>query len=86
MRLANLWAECFAESVQFADPQSNLNQAMDFHRQGRLAEAEHIYRELRVQFPHSPDLVHLHGLVIFELGQHAAGEALLQEAIRLSPA
>ncbi len=71
--------------MQFADPQSNLNQAMDFHRQGRLAEAEHIYRELRVQFPHSPDLVHLHGLVIFELGQHAAGEALLQEAIRLNP-
>ena len=86
MRLANRRSECFADrDVQFPDPQAALNHAMDFHRQGRLAEAEQIYRELRLQFPHSPDLVHLHGLVIFELGQHAAGEALLQEAIRLNP-
>jgi predicted O-linked N-acetylglucosamine transferase (SPINDLY family) len=71
--------------VQFTDPQAALNHAMDLHRQGRLAEAEELYRQLHAKFPTTADLTHLLGLVTMELGRHAAGEALLVEAIRQNP-
>ncbi len=71
--------------MQFTDPQAALNHAMDLHRQGRLAEAEDLYRQLHAKFPAAADLTHLLGLVTMELGRHAEGEALLVEAIRQNP-
>ena len=71
--------------MQFTDPQAALNHAMDLHRQGRLAEAEELYRQLHAKFPTAADLTHLLGLVTMELGRHAEGELLLVEAIRQNP-
>jgi protein O-GlcNAc transferase len=71
--------------VQFADPQAALNHAMDLHRQGRLAEAEDLYRQLHARFPNASDLTHLLGLVTMELGRAAEGEAMLTEALRQNP-
>ena len=86
MRLVNRWPECFADrDVQFTDPQAALNHAMDLHRQGKLAEAEDLYRQLHANFPTAADLTHLLGLVKMELGRHQEGEALLVEAIRQNP-
>jgi len=86
MRLANRWAECFADrDVQFPDPQAALNHAMELHRQQRTAEADSLYRQLYASFPQAIDLVHLIGLTTFELGRHDEGIAMLQESLRHRP-
>jgi predicted O-linked N-acetylglucosamine transferase (SPINDLY family) len=86
MRLANRWPECFADGdVQFSDPQTALNHAMELHRTGRIAEADNLYRQLHASFPQEVDLVHLIGLTTFELGRHAEGIAMIQESLRHRP-
>ena len=86
MRLANQWSGCFAErDVQFTDPQAALNHAMDLHRQGRLAEAEDLYRQLRQHFPEATDLTHLIGLIEVDTGRKEQGFANLRRVIELQP-
>ena len=85
MTLAFRWPECFADPVQFPDPQSALNHAMALHRSGRTAEADALYRQLYATFPQAVDLIHLIGLTTFELGRRDEGIAMLQEALRHRP-
>jgi len=86
MRLANRWAECFADrDVQFPDPQAALNHAMELHRQGKLLEAETLYRQLQQHFPQSTDLVHLIGLVEVDTGRREQGFMNLRRVIELQP-
>jgi predicted O-linked N-acetylglucosamine transferase (SPINDLY family) len=86
MRLANRWPGCFAEGdVQFTDPQAALNHAMDLHRQGRLAEAENLYRQLQQRFPQATDILHLIGLVEVDTGRVEQGMANLRRVVELQP-
>lgn len=86
MRLANPCPRCFVDrDVQFTDPQAALNQAMEFHRLGRLVEAESLYRQLLAQFPDSTDILHLLGLIEVDTNRDAEGFAKLAEAVRRSP-
>ena len=71
--------------MHFTDPQAALNHAMELHRQGRTAEADALYRQLRAHHPQATDLIHLIGLTTFELGRHDEGVALLQESLRQRP-
>lgn len=71
--------------MQFTDPQAALNYAVEAHSQGRLAEAEGIYRQLHESFPEAPDILHLLGLVELDSNREAEGMAKLTEAIRRSP-
>jgi len=86
MRLANPPRECFADrNVQFTDAQAALNHAMELHRQGRLAEAENLYRQLHRMFPQATDVLHLLGLTEVDLGRKEQGFANLRRAIELQP-
>lgn len=67
------------------DPQLLFNHAMDLHRQGRLAEAEPIYRELHRLHPGSTDILHLLGLLLFESGNRTEGIEKMEAAIRANP-
>jgi predicted O-linked N-acetylglucosamine transferase (SPINDLY family) len=86
MRLANRWPECFADrNVQFTDPQAALNHAMELHRQGRLPEAENLYRQLQQHFPQATDILHLIGLVEVDTGRVEQGMANLRRVIEAQP-
>lgn len=85
MTLVNLAGNDFPPCVQFTDPQAALNHAMELHRQGRLAEAENLYRQLHQHFPQATDLLHLIGLVEVDTGRKAQGFANLRRVIELQP-
>jgi protein O-GlcNAc transferase len=86
MMLANRCLECFAErDVQFTDPQAALNHAMELHRNGQLADAENLYRQLLAHFPDSTDILHLLGLIEVDSERDVDGFAKLSEAVRRSP-
>lgn len=71
--------------MQFTDPQAALNHAIEAHSQGRLAEAEGLYRQLHEAFPDATDILHLLGLIELDSNREAEGLAKLAEAIRRSP-
>lgn len=75
----------FPHHVQFTDPQAALNHAMELHRQGQLADAEDLYRQLLARFPDSADTLHLLGLIEVDSNRDSEGFAKLAEAIRRSP-
>jgi predicted O-linked N-acetylglucosamine transferase (SPINDLY family) len=71
--------------VQFTDPQAALNHAMELHRQGKLVEAENLYRQLQQHFPAATDLIHLIGLIEVDTGRKEQGFANLRRVIALQP-
>lgn len=46
-------------------------QALGFHEQGRLNEAENIYRQILETAPNNPDILNLLGLIAQQKGLHA---------------
>ena len=71
--------------MQFTDPQAALNHAMELHRQGKLVEAENLYRQLQQHFPAATDLIHLIGLIEVDTGRKEQGFANLRRVIALQP-
>lgn len=55
--------------------------AISQHRAGRLAEAEHLYRQVLVTDPRNADALHLLGIVAHQHGQHEAAVDLIDRAI-----
>ncbi len=51
-----------------------VEQAMALHRAGRLDEAEPVYRRLLQLLPDEPNLVHFHGVLLYQ--RHRLGEAV----------
>jgi tetratricopeptide (TPR) repeat protein len=68
-----------------ADSARLLAEATEFHRAGRLVEAERIYRRILHQEPANPDALHLLGLVARQAGQGEAAIRLLRQAIANNP-
>jgi len=64
------------------DIQTALEKAVGCQKQGRLDEAEHLYRLILKVEPTHPDALHLLGLVSFNRGDAAGAERLIREAIR----
>jgi tetratricopeptide (TPR) repeat protein len=62
-----------------------LQVAIAHHKAGRLAEAEHIYRQVLSQRPNDPTALHFLGLVAHQMGQHAAAVDLIRRAIECHP-
>ncbi len=65
--------------------QMTLNQAIGLHREGRLAEAEVLYRKILNKHPRHPDGLHLLGIISSQTGNHALAEKLIKRAISHSP-
>ena len=62
-----------------------LEKALALHQQGKLGEAEHIYRELLRGNPQDPNVLHLLGLLTAQMGQMARGADLIRQALALDP-
>ncbi|MBT5415959.1 MAG: tetratricopeptide repeat protein [Rhodospirillaceae bacterium] len=62
-----------------------LNQALDHHRAGRLAEAEALYRNILATRADHPDATHLLGVIRYQQGRHGEAVPLIEKAIALNP-
>lgn len=60
-----------------------LNLAVKHHQEGRLKEAEVIYRQVLSQFPENPDALHLLGLVAHQVGKNEDSARLISRAIQI---
>src|SRR4051812_33784723 len=68
-----------------ADPSQLLQHAVDHHRNGRLADAETLYRQALESDPGNPDALHLLGVLCTQRGDPAAGLDLIRRAISYRP-
>jgi tetratricopeptide (TPR) repeat protein len=62
-----------------------LQQALQHHRAGRLAEAEALYRQILEKQPGHADALHLSGLVAHQRGQNESAARLIGKAIEANP-
>lgn len=65
--------------------QKLLQQAVELHRAGRLAEAEVLYRQARAGAPKNFDALHLSGTLAFQQGRIEPALDLLTRALRQDP-
>src|SRR5579862_505628 len=66
-------------------PLGLLDRGMSYHRQGRLADAERIYKAILRQQPKHFDALHLLGVVAIQCQQARQGAELIEKAIQLNP-
>ncbi len=64
---------------------STIQAAVDCHRQGRLAEAERLYRSVLSQEPEQFEALHLLGLLKLQEGNPSEAHALISAALRCRP-
>jgi len=62
-----------------------LRQGLVLHQQGRLAEAEHFYKEVLRHAPAHFDALHLLGVLALQTNRIQSGVELITKAIKLSP-
>ena len=67
------------------DVATAFNQAMAFHRAGRLAEAEAVYRQIIAARPDHFDSLHLLGVIAHQKGDHAEAVRQIDAALALNP-
>ena len=67
------------------DISAAFNQAMTFHRSGRLAEAETVYRKIIAVLPEHFDSLHLLGVISYQKGDHAEAVRRIDAALALNP-
>jgi predicted O-linked N-acetylglucosamine transferase (SPINDLY family) len=70
--------------MSYLTPQQALTHAMDRHAEGRLDEAEPIYRRLLEIEPGNADVVHLLGMVLFSREQFEPALELMQRSIAMN--
>ena len=63
----------------------SLATAVALHSQGRLDEADAIYRDVLARDPSNADALHLHGLVAHQRGLHSNAVSLVSKALELRP-
>jgi tetratricopeptide (TPR) repeat protein len=61
-------------------------EALQYHRQGNLAEAERLYLQILSVDPSHADALHLLGTLAFQLGRSDAAVAYLRQSLALQPA
>jgi tetratricopeptide (TPR) repeat protein/SAM-dependent methyltransferase len=67
------------------DLQQLVQQAIGYHRAGRLDEADAIYRKVLRAKPANFDALHLSGLVAFQSGRLAEAAQRIQQAVAINP-
>ncbi len=66
-------------------PQIDLNSALLAHQEGRLAEAEALYRKFGDEMPENADVWHLLGALCHQKGEIKEAERFLDRALELNP-
>jgi tetratricopeptide (TPR) repeat protein len=59
-------------------------EAVEFHKAGRLADAEQLYRLILSGHPHHADSLNLLGVIAHQVGRHEAAVALASQAIAIN--
>jgi protein O-GlcNAc transferase len=59
-----------------------LMKAVQYHRAGRLEEAEQIYRQVLQDDPEQADAIHLHGVLVSQRGDDERALEYIERAIR----
>lgn len=67
----------------FLNAQNFTEQGLQHHLAGRLAEAEHYYRQALAIDPNDPDALHLTGVLANEIGRHDIAVELISKAIKV---
>lgn len=73
-----------ALSPKLAALQAQLQQGMQWHQGGFLAEAEAIYRQVLASHAKHVDALHLLGVLCAQTGRAAEGVGLIQQAVKLN--
>ncbi len=63
----------------------SLNEAVEWHRQGRLAQAEAAYRNVLRAEPGQPDALHLLGVALTQSGRAAKGAECIRQSLAIRP-
>ena len=69
-----------------AEANARLQQAMTLHQQGRLPEAERVYREVLKHHPRNPAGLHLLGVLALQAGKFHEAVRLIRAALLIDPA
>jgi protein O-GlcNAc transferase len=64
---------------------ATLQQAMQYHQAGALAQAEYLYRQILQSNPRDADVLHLLGVMAFQVGRPETALPYFQQAIASSP-
>jgi tetratricopeptide (TPR) repeat protein len=62
-----------------------LELAVKKHKEGKLDEAELLYRQILKEYPNTPDALHLLGVVAHQSGRHEEAIKNISKAIKLRP-
>ena len=62
-----------------------LQQGLEFHRQGRVGQAEPIYREILAAHPNHADALQLLAVIVQNAGQTAEAETLFRKSLAVDP-
>ena len=73
------YKECHGRLTSDAPPAPDaLSRALQLHQQGRIAEAQAIYRDVLAREPHHAVATHYLGMAMWQLGDAAEGERLMR--------
>jgi protein O-GlcNAc transferase len=64
---------------------AQLQEALTWHQQGRLADADAAYRKILQHQPEHFDALHLRGVIALQNHQTQAGVELIQQAVAVDP-
>ncbi len=67
------------------DLQQKLQNALQFHREGQLPQAERLYREILKVAPSHPEALHSLGVIGLQVGRFEDAVTLIGKAVRLQP-
>ncbi len=59
--------------------------ALQHHQAGRLAEAEHLYRQILAVQPDEPDVLHHLGIIAFQAGRVDAAAEMISRSLQVRP-
>lgn len=62
-----------------------LHSALSLHQQGKLDQAEALYRQALIQHPAQPDALHYLGVIAHQRGDHTTASRLIRQAIGTQP-
>ncbi|HWM27786.1 MAG TPA: tetratricopeptide repeat protein, partial [Woeseiaceae bacterium] len=77
--------EAFEKSFSLNPQRKKLAHAAELHKEGRLEEAERLYREVVRDDPDNVDALRMLGRIALTAGRYADAERLFRRAVKLAP-